>query len=164
MVIKTFFLYCLFASAFILSNNNQDFYEALYSSSLDIIEKGLGKLENNKKSTTKDAYKGALLMKKSSFMKTASEKVETFKEGHQLLESAIQSAIQNPEYRFIRLTIQENAPKILKYNKNIDEDKAFVLAEFSKMDKQLQHYILDYSSQSSILKKDDLKNKLKNNF
>lgn len=90
-------------------------------------------------------------------MKSAAKKIATFKAGGKLLESAIQSDPNNAEYRFIRLTIQEHAPKILKYNKNIEEDKVLILKGYKKMDSKTRAYVLDYAKQSDILSAKDFK-------
>ena len=148
-------LLCIWTSNF-GDSTSEDFYKALYSSSLTTIDVVLGKLEKETTTTATKAYKGALLMKKSEFMKTVSQKIDMFKVGHELLEAAIKKAPQNAEYRFIRLTIQENAPKLLKYNKNIAEDKGLVVAEFKKMGAELRACVLDYAGQSRILKKEEL--------
>lgn len=151
-------LLCLFCStSFFLSTTSSTFYKALYSDSLVTIESALKKLEQEKSSSKIKAYKGGLTMKKSDYQKAAAQKVALFKKGHQLLEGAIKDAPQNAEYRFIRLTIQEHAPKILKYNKNITEDKALIVKGYSKLSKTTQAYILDYAQQSAILNVEDFK-------
>lgn len=152
-------LLVLFASANLLlvPFSSKQFYEALYSDSLTTVEATLTRLEKEKTNTTNKAYRGGLLMKKSGFLKKAAEKIAVFKEGHELLEAAIKKYPQNAEYRFIRLTIQEHAPKILKYNKNITEDKALIIKEYSELQSTKKSYILDYAKQSEVLTTADLK-------
>ena len=77
-------------------------------------------------STTQQAYLGALQMKASNFEKTPAEKLALFKKGKELLEKSIKSEPSNAEFRFLRLIIQENAPKVLKYNQEIKTDAAFI--------------------------------------
>ena len=134
---------------------NTTFYNALYSDSLETVETALEALNREKTTTMVEAYRGGLIMKKSDYLKSAAKKIETFKQGHQLLESAIKKEPKNPEYRFIRLTIQEHAPKILKYNKQIEEDKAIIVKGYGKMSSKTRAYVLDYAKQSDILSAKD---------
>ena len=73
------------------------------------------------------AYKGASLAMISKYEKKVGQKIKTFKEGAKLIESSITSQPENVELRMIRLSVQENVPKIVKYNKNIAEDKEMIL-------------------------------------
>ena len=91
------------------------------------------------------AYKGASISMKARFEKGAKTKSKVFKEGITLVEMAIKNEPNNIEIRFVRLTIQQNAPKILKYKKNIDEDKEFILSNYNKItSSKLKKYLSDY--------------------
>jgi hypothetical protein len=61
------------------------------------------------------------------------------------------------EWRFLRLAIQANAPKIVKYSKDLNEDKEFISSHFSSAPFDLQKIIKDYAANSSILKVSDFK-------
>ncbi len=78
------------------------------------------------------------------------EKKELFVEGVKLIESAIKTEPNNLEIRLIRLSIQENTPKILNYKKNITEDKRFIVAQFAKQNQSLKEYVQSFVSQSSV--------------
>ena len=156
MVLKSCIFSLLIACNFIASNHSKDFYNALFGSSQTIIDRVLNDLEKQTKNDNTAAYKGALMMKKSEFLKSPKEKIDLFKKGRQLLDSAIDNAPGNAEYRFIRLTIQEHAPKILKYNRNISEDKSMILGGFSKMESTTQKYVLDYAGVSELIKTEEL--------
>ena len=54
------------------------------------------------------------------------KKWNCFLKGKDKLEHLINNYSNNIELRFLRLTIQENLPKILGYNENINEDKTFI--------------------------------------
>src|SRR5580698_905093 len=54
----------------------------------------------------KQAYTGALLMKRASFRSFAGDKLSDFKSGAKKLEAAIATDSSNGEYRFLRLAIQ----------------------------------------------------------
>jgi hypothetical protein len=71
------------------------------------------------------AYKGAAITLKSKFA-SKSERKELFVQGVTMVEKAIKKEPNNAEVRLIRLSIQENTPKILKYKSNIDEDKKVI--------------------------------------
>lgn len=87
----------------------------------------------SEENTLLSGYKGAVLMLQAKHVKGIKNKKKLFKEGAALLEGAIEVEPNNIELRTLRLSVQENAPKILKYNKQIDEDKAFILATFKKI-------------------------------
>ena len=72
------------------------------------------------------AYKGAVLILMAKYSKVIKEKKFFFKEGATLLNFAIFEEPANVEMRCIRLSIQENAPKLLKYRANKAEDKQFI--------------------------------------
>ena len=97
------------------------------------------------------AYKGAgiaLLAKKSRDLK---EKKELFVKGVTLLELAVEKSPNTVEIRFIRLGIQENTPKILKYKTNIEEDKKIILHQFNTIkSKNLKKHLKDYILESKI--------------
>ena len=91
------------------------------------------------------AYKGASIALKARFEKGTKNKTAMFKQGVSYIENALSEAPENIEIRFIRLTIQQNAPKILKYKSNIEEDKNFILNNFSFIkSKSLKNYIAEY--------------------
>lgn len=145
------------SSSFLWTTNSSTFYKAFGSDSLTTIDQALHQLEQQKQSSTTYAYTGGLKMKKSGYLQGAAKKLSVFKEGKTLLEQAIEKYPSNPEFRFIRLTIQEHAPKILKYNKNVAEDKKAVIEGYRKMDSKTRAYILDYANGSTLLKTSELK-------
>jgi hypothetical protein len=101
----------------------------------------------------KEAYEGALLMKKAGVIKgTAKEKLIFFKSGRSKLESAIAKNNNNIEYRFLRLIIQEHAPKIVKYRNDIEQDSRLIITNFKSLPQDLQQTIADYSKASKVLK------------
>jgi hypothetical protein len=132
--------------------NTSEVYKALASGSLESINGQIEKLQSST-SDLAEAYEGALLMKKSGLMKApAKEKIAVFKSGKQKLESVIARDPNNVEYHFLRLIIQENAPKIVKYNKDVKEDAALIKSEFKNLPANLQQVITDYSKKSKGLK------------
>lgn len=103
----------------------------------------------------REAYEGALLMKKSDLTDDKKTKLSLFKTGKQKLDNIILKNNENCEFRLLRLMIQENAPQILGYNKQITEDCILINKKFSSSNVLLQNIILDYSKQSKKLKLSD---------
>jgi hypothetical protein len=133
------------------------YYKALSSGEETSIDHALEELEHEKQSPKIEAYIGAMTMKKAGFIKGVNGKVKTFKKGAQLLENAIRNNPSNTEFRFLRLTVQEHAPNILKYNKQLDEDRNAVVAGYDKLDAALKSVVANYARDSKILKASDLK-------
>lgn len=131
------------------------FYAAMSSGSIDEIEKELA-IVRASSTPNKDGYEGALLMRKAGLVKRPAEKLKHFKAGRIKFDTALQSDKDNAEYRFLRLAIQEHAPKIVKYNKDIEADKQFIIKEYKNLPQVVQHAISDYTKNSKILNAQDL--------
>ncbi len=127
------------------------YYSAMASESAEEINSQLATIKSTP-IAGKDAYEGALMMKKASFLKTAKEKLNAFKSGRNKLENAIAKDKDNLEYRFLRLIIQENAPKALKYKNEITEDSQLLKTHYKSLPAYLQQAIVDYSKTSKVLK------------
>lgn len=96
------------------------------------------------------AYKGAVSTLQANFAKKVKNKKAFFAEGAQHIEEAVQAAPQNIEIRYIRMSVQENAPKFLGYHDNIEEDKQFILEHLSKTDAEsLKNEIVKFIKVSS---------------
>ncbi len=127
-------------------------YTALASESKEIVQKQLDAVQGMKESSEVKAFKGALQMKAAQFQKTAKDKMSLFNAGKKILESEIKSNDSNVEYRFLRLLIQENAPKQLKYDGNIEEDALSIVAGYSKLKESTKTAIESYAKKSASLK------------
>jgi hypothetical protein len=154
------FVLIIFSFFFSAFNGRQidenKFYKAFSAKNEAEIDEMITKLELEKSSSLGSAYLGALYMKKAGFVKGANAKIKTFKKGAALLEDEIAKKPANTEYRFLRLAIQEHAPKILKYNKNLNTDKKAVEAGYKSLDPELKRVIKGYAAGSEVLKMDDL--------
>lgn len=131
-------------------------YDVLASENITAIDNQLKELANSKE-TSHQAYAGALLMKKAGLVKGPSKKLKFFKEGRKKLEHAIESHKDNGEYRFLRLMIQENAPDILGYNKEMEEDAAMIRQKYASLPAAVKDAIQAYSNESKKLKSLSLK-------
>ncbi|MFS4445576.1 hypothetical protein [Maribacter sp. 2307UL18-2] len=95
------------------------------------------------------AYKGALLTLKAKFTRAIRDKKKYFKEGATLLEHAISKAPESIEIRCLRMGVQENAPKLLRYKGDLDEDKQFILNRYPLLkDEGIKAFIQGYVSHS----------------
>ncbi|WP_320052572.1 hypothetical protein [uncultured Acetobacteroides sp.] len=132
------------------------FYAAYSAASLDGINNLITKLENGSSSSESKAFLGALLMRKAGLIKGKREQLSLFKKGRLLLEKEIEEWPANAEYRFLRITIQEQAPKILGYNKNIEQDKKVLTRGFKELNSETRKAIATYAKKSPLLKDADL--------
>ena len=130
------------------------FYAVLKSEKPDEINNELSKIENAS-FREKQAYEGTLLMRKAGLLKKPKDKLHLFKEGATKLETAIANDNDNAEYRFLRLIIQEHAPGILKYNKRINDDSAFIKTHFKSLQPAVQQAVVDYAKSSKTLHPQD---------
>ncbi len=94
------------------------------------------------------AYKGSASIMLSKYTKEKVKRKELLTTGVHNIENSIKINPNVFELRIIRLSVQENLPKIVKYNSNIPEDKAFIITHYSKQDKRLQEYTQAFVKQS----------------
>ena len=132
-----------------------DFYSAMSGDKEAAINKQID-LVAGAPAAEKDAYEGALLMKKAGIIGNTKKKLDLFKSGRKKLEAAIQKDSSNTEFRFLRLMIQEHAPGILGYKGEMDKDRLYIKNNFKKLPIVVQGAIREYSKESKILKPADL--------
>ncbi len=144
---KLFTILLVLAASF----SKAEYFKIMEGKDVSTINAMLTKINASKESGEQRAYKGALMMKKSSFEKTPKDKIELFKQGKTLLEKEIGANSKNTEYRFLRLIIQENTPAILKYQSNIAEDAQWIEANYSSLDSDVKSSIVSYAKASKNL-------------
>lgn len=155
-----FAVYFIISGAMVLGKNlEQDFdrsafYEAMASGNIKNVNEELIILQSAS-IIEKEAYEGALMMRKSGLLKIPAEKLKYFKKGRIKLEMALLKDSGNGEYHFLRLTIQEHAPKIVKYRTELENDKQYILKSFKNLSPVVQQAIIDYSKSSKILNPKD---------
>jgi hypothetical protein len=103
----------------------------------------------------KEAYEGFLLMRKAGLVTRPAEKLKLFKAGRIKLETAILDDGNNAEYHFLRLIIEEKAPKIVKYHNDMEADKQLLIKAYKNLPRVVQEAIADYSKNSKILHTQD---------
>jgi len=131
------------------------FYSVMATGSIGDIDAELVVL-NTGQIKEKEGYEGALLMKKSGLLSKPKDKLTIFKSGYRKLESSLATDSSNGEYHFLRLTIQEHAPRIVKYYKDQDSDRQHVVRSFKNLSPVVQKAILDYSKHSKVLSTKEL--------
>jgi len=130
-----FALLLLLPGAVVLSKSLQQkldkavFYEVMDRGNLDEVNKEI-EVVTNSSSPEKDGYTGALLMRKAGLQKLPAQRLKSFKAGRIKFDPAIAADADNIEFHFLRLAIQEHAPKIVKYNKDIENDKKIIIKSF----------------------------------
>jgi hypothetical protein len=131
-----------------------EFYEVMKSASLETVN---NELEAVKEAPEKDreGYEGALLMKKAGLLKKPKDRLSFFKQGRIKLETAIAADNDNTEFHFLRLAIEEHAPRIVKYHSDIQKDKAIVIKNYKNLSPAVRHAILDYCENSKVLHRED---------
>jgi hypothetical protein len=131
------------------------FYAAMASADIDEVNKELDVITASA-TPNKDGYEGALLMRKAGLLKRPAEKLKYFKAGRIKFDTALMNDKDNAELRFLRFAIQEHAPKIVKYNKDVQADKTFIVKEYNNLPPVVQRAVLDYTKNSKILTAQDL--------
>ncbi len=94
-------------------------------------------------------YKAAAQIMKAKVART--DRKATVKSGATSLESLIKSHPSDVELRVIRLSIQENIPKIVGYRGSLKEDKAYILNNYGKQSAALKNYIKRFAAQSKTM-------------
>ncbi len=152
----------LFLSIFILSlelnitDVRNNYKEAVISKSKAFLLS-----EDLKNITKKDdqrfvAYKGAVTALTAKYIKGAKLKGEVFKDGVNWIEYAVAQNSSDIEIRFVRLSIQQNSPKFLKYNDDIEVDKKFILKNFNQIKStELKEYLKGYILESENFTEDE---------
>jgi hypothetical protein len=131
------------------------FYQAMKGDDANAVKQQLAVLKTtDAKQMT--AFQGALMMKLAGIVSGLKKKLDLFKSGHSLLESVLQKDSSNTEYRFLRLMIQEHAPRILGYRDAIAKDKEYIKNNYRKLPAVVQDAIVDYSKKSKVLTVDEL--------
>lgn len=158
MYIKIFFNLLFVLTALTMQGVSQKinfdksaFYAAMASDNLQEINAQLN-IVKAALFNEKDAYEGALLMKKAGFNTKAKEKLNLFKAGRMKLESAIKKDTGNTEFNFLRLIIQEHAPKVVNYHDELENDSLLIRTNYKTLSPIVQQAISDYSKKSKVLK------------
>jgi len=84
------------------------------------------------------------------------KKMGYFNKGTKILDAAVAEAPTEVELRFLRMTIQLNAPGFLNYSSEIEEDRAFVFTHFREADADIQRRMRDYIESSGYFSTEEI--------
>lgn len=138
------------ATAFVFASLNTsasdlDFVRANYNqfaTDKELCKKMMSDLLKLKDSSaTHMAYLGALQAIWANHVFNPISKLNTFNEGKEHIETAIKQQPYDVELRFIRLSVQKNAPSFLGYRSNIKEDTEFIIESSGPIDSILKKNI-----------------------
>jgi len=96
-------------------------------------------------------YKAAAEILEAKVTTEKNKRKSFVKSGATELESVIKSNPNNVELRLIRMSVQENIPKIVGYSKNLKEDKMFIIDNYSRQNPALKTYIRKFAAQSKTM-------------
>ena len=131
------------------------FYSVLESGNVDKVNAELTVIGTSS-IHEKEAYEGVLLMKKAGLVTKPADKLKFFKAGRIKLETSLARDSANGEYHFLRLIIQEHAPRIVKYSADQEKDRQIIHHTFKSLSPAAKQAIIDYSKKSKILRPEDL--------
>lgn len=131
------------------------YYHVMASGDLAAIDSELVVL-NHASIREKEAYEGALQMKKAGLLRRPKEKLAVFRSGATKLEKAMAEDTANGEYHFLRLIVQEHAPAVVHYHNDEEKDSAFIYRAFKTLPPVVQKAIRDYCPHSKLLHVKDL--------
>lgn len=103
------------------------------------------------------SYKGASKILKARYTKDKETKKKYFTDGANLINNSIKKDPKDVENRLVRLIIQENIPKFIKYNQNIQEDKAFIVENYNSAPKEVQTLVKSYAKKYNTFTAQQLK-------
>ena len=95
-------------------------------------------------------YKGMSYMMEAKHNINPISKLSAFNKGKEFLDLAAKYSSENAEVRFMRFSVQTNAPSMLNYNQNINEDKLIILKVWSDIiDADLKQKIKEFMLKST---------------
>lgn len=140
LLILTIFFLTSFDGGFLDDVRNS--YNNL-ASDKELCKKMISDLTNAKDhSATHLGYLGGLQTIWANHVFNPVTKLKTFNQGKAHIEKAINWEPDNAELRFVRLSVQSNAPRFLGYHENIVDDTEFLILHRNKIKSTVvQEYI-----------------------
>jgi hypothetical protein len=121
----------------------------------DQLNNMLESVGDNSKEYTLVAYKAASVVLRAKYVKGLLVKKNLFAKGVGLLDATIAKDADNYEARLLRLNIQENAPRIAGYYKNIKEDKSFLIKHYNHQATDLKEFTKNFVKASESFSKEE---------
>lgn len=114
---------------------------------------------NETNNSTRAAYKACATMMMANHVCNPLSKLSNFNQGKKLLEKCVAADKENTEIRYLRFTIQSNAPAFLGYYHSISNDKTFLLNAITDLkDLQLKQIIISFLKSSEYLSSTEKQN------
>lgn len=140
---------------FLFQTSDLEVLRNTYSKANLSVEGAKNFIETADKKTSSDpvitGYKAASEILEAKVTTEKNKRKAFIKSGASHLENVIKNNPNNIELRLIRLSVQENIPKIVGYSKNLKEDKTFILNNYSKQNAVLKSYIKKFATQSKTM-------------
>jgi hypothetical protein len=151
-------IFVLFAGSLIFGQDSANFfnrgayYKAMELDKMDLVDQQLNILKSiSFPGRDRDAFVGAMIMKKAGLSSNAEKRLNLFKSGHRKLEAAIRRDSANAEFRFLRLMIQEHAPRVLGYKGSLKSDSEYIRNSYKHLPREVQQAVYNYSKKSKFL-------------
>lgn len=104
---------------------------------------------NEKNNALWAGYRACATMMMAKHVANPFQKLSSFYEGKELLEKSISADKNNIELRFLRNTIQTNAPSFLQYNHHIAADRVFLQYSVHRInDPDLKQLVINHLNSS----------------
>lgn len=146
-----FFIFCLLGmTASLTLSEVRNLYKDAAKSKENALQfyEHLAPAQNSTNAVMK-GYSAAALTLKARYTKGIKNKKKLFQQAVMILEKEIKNNPSNTELRLIRLSIQENIPKVLKYKQNIEEDKQFIQKKYKQIkSRNFKSYVKVFIQQS----------------
>jgi hypothetical protein len=104
-------------------------------------------------------YKGSATMMMAQHVSNPFSKLSYFHKGRNMLDEAIKADQENMELRFLRFAAQTEAPAMLGYRGEIEQDKNLILKSLPATDDiSLKQLVIGYMVKSEFLDKQEKEN------
>lgn len=101
-------------------------------------------------------YRGSATMMMAQHVSNPFSKLSYFRKGKNMLDEAISADQKNMELRFLRFAAQTEAPAMLGYRGEIEEDKKLILHALpASDDRSLKQLIIGFLVKSDFLEKEE---------
>jgi hypothetical protein len=147
----------LMVSYNVYSTNNlkvvRDYYYSVCLKDTSVIEfEEYLNSQTNSNTVEIKGYRAIICFLKADYYVNPFKKWDSFKKGKEQLDAIISKNKRNIELRFLRLTIQDNLPSFLNYDKNIKEDKDYIFKQLHTiLDEDLKQRISNYLRYNSMI-------------
>lgn len=112
-----------------------------------ICQEMIRQLNKKKQQSTQLAYLGAYQTIWANHTSNPLKKLATFNKGKKNIDDAIDQDPESIEIRFLRWSVQKNAPRFLGYHKNIESDEKLILKHLDNLPTALLDLVKNLQNQ-----------------